>query len=244
MFKSKLAHLSECLRRCWLLRCMAQLQMKQCRRGQEWKEKRRADAKRSCDILLSGWSVAQPVSLDTHEARFLCCCQNGVWGVCVLLCLQRWSHAQISRAEREAGWEIQTHVYHWRDGWIPFIWEWLTVPSLPYWPLSSLYLTHTFPFTHPRSIFASSMICICPLPRVLWSIFLSLLHKSDPLTSIWHRTNLNVFLSLSHYQRNHLLFIRNHVNRAKGARLVMAAAELDRDRRATSFKWLLLIDAW
>lgn len=142
----------------------------------------------------------------------------------------------------------QTHVYHWGDGWIPFIREWLTVPSLPYWPLGFLYLTHTFPFAHPHSIFVSSVICICPLPCVLWSISLSLLRKSDLLASIWHCTHLNVYLSvilsLPRYQRSHLHFIMGHIGRAKEACLVMAAVALDGDKRETYLSnyhfWLML----
>lgn len=113
---------------------------------------------------------------------------------------------------------------------------------------SASFISHTLSLLLILTIFTSSVICICPLPRVLWSIFLSLLRKSDPLTSIWHCTHSNVFLSfilsLPHYPRSHLLFIRAHIGRAKGACLVMAAVELDGDKRKASFKLSLLIDAW
>lgn len=86
MFKSKLTYLLKHSRRCFGSQGV-RLSCKWGNAGMDRNERRKEERKikRSCDILRSGCSVAQPVSLVTHESRFLCCCQNGVWGVCVLL---------------------------------------------------------------------------------------------------------------------------------------------------------------
>lgn len=206
------------------------------------------EIKRSCDISLSGCSVAQPVSLVTHRSHFRCRCQKGVWGVCVLLFLERWSQAQISKAEQEVGrWPRHMFIIEEMARFLSSQNGWLFPRS--HADPSASFISHTL----------SLLLVLAPSSRPLWFVFalclafaeaffLSLLRQSDPFASIWHCTHLNVslsvILSLPHYQRSHLLFIRAHIGQVKGACLVVAAVDLDGDKRDASFKLWLLIDAW
>lgn len=154
--------------------CVCEQEMREGRWGQEQKEKRGVDSKRSCNILLSGSSVALRVwwlmSANTPAGRFLhwmrCFC------LCIIVSVALKTQRQVEQRECLDGWPRHMFSIEETTGFLSSENGWLFPRS---WPdlLAGFYLPNTFSLALPHPVFDFYVIYTCLLSPFLQSTFLS-----------------------------------------------------------------------